>query len=132
MAMPSLVAWFCNQVRVHSVAPQRPNILIVLVDGADVGNFGACCNETVTPHIDSLAAEGLSFSNFHAASNGKATRMMLQSGVDPFPPVAARSAWSSLTPRRATQAYKVYLSNRMHSLGQLMRDGAYITQCSGK
>ncbi len=62
-------------------AAQRPNIVFILIDDAGFSDFGAYGSEIATPHIDSLAKEGLRFSNFHTASTCEATRVILQSGV---------------------------------------------------
>lgn len=59
---------------------RRPNVLIILADDlgfSDVGCFGG---EIATPHIDRLAAEGLRWTDFHAASACSPTRSMLLSG----------------------------------------------------
>ena len=46
-------------------APRRPNIVIILGDDlgfADMGSFGS---EIKTPNLDSLAGEGVRFTNFY-------------------------------------------------------------------
>ena len=132
MAMPYLVAMFCAKARAQAVAPQLPNIVLVITDGAAFSDFGAYGSATAVPHIDSLATEGLRFSNFHTASNGEAERVMLQSGVDPHPASAGTPSVVIADNQRGKSGYMGYLSDRVHSLGRLMRNGGYVTQYSGK
>lgn len=61
---------------------ERPNFLVIVADDlgfSDTGCFGA---EIQTPNIDSLAYEGLRFTDFHAAAACSPTRSMLLSGTD--------------------------------------------------
>lgn len=61
---------------------QRPNFLVIVADDlgfSDVGCFGG---EIKTPHIDSLAKNGLRFTDFHAAAACSPSRSMLLSGTD--------------------------------------------------
>ncbi|MEK6239618.1 MAG: sulfatase-like hydrolase/transferase, partial [Planctomycetales bacterium] len=51
-------------------ASERPNVIFLLTDDlgySDVGCYGA--SKVKTPHIDRLAAEGIRFTNFHAAAS---------------------------------------------------------------
>ncbi|TDJ31284.1 MAG: hypothetical protein E2O59_01040 [Gammaproteobacteria bacterium] len=61
-------------------ADDRPNILLIVADDlgyADLGSYGGNIN---TPNIDSLATEGLLFTQFHTAPMCSPTRAMLLSG----------------------------------------------------
>lgn len=61
----------------------RPNIIIILADDlgwADLGCYGNRFNET--PNIDSLAREGMRFTQFYAGPVCSPTRANLQSGQD--------------------------------------------------
>ncbi|NWF57371.1 MAG: sulfatase-like hydrolase/transferase, partial [Syntrophaceae bacterium] len=61
---------------------KRPNIVIILADDlgfADMGSFGS---EIKTPNLDSLAGNGVRFTNFYTHASCSPTRSMLLSGVD--------------------------------------------------
>src|SRR5687767_11857922 len=50
-------------------AAERPNIIVVLIDDMGWGDLSCFGGEGVTTqHIDRLAAEGLSFTNFYVGS----------------------------------------------------------------
>lgn len=60
----------------------RPNFVVIVADDwgyTDVGAFGG---EISTPHLDSLAANGIRFANFHTSAECSPTRAMLLTGVD--------------------------------------------------
>ena len=61
---------------------KQPNIVIILVDDMGYSDLGAYGSEIATPTIDRLAANGVKFSNFHAAAACTPTRGMLLTGVD--------------------------------------------------
>lgn len=47
----------------------RPNIVVILLESFSAQVVGALGGEAVTPHLDSLAREGILFSNIYAASD---------------------------------------------------------------
>lgn len=65
-----------------SATAQRPNFVVIVADDwgyTDVGAFGG---EISTPNLDSLAANGIRFANFHTSAECSPTRAMLLTGVD--------------------------------------------------
>jgi arylsulfatase len=71
-----------NMASAQPPSPRRPNIVIILGDDlgfADMGMFGS---EIKTPNLDSLAREGVRFTNFYTHASCSPTRSMLLSGVD--------------------------------------------------
>ena len=61
---------------------KRPNFLLIVADDlgfSDVSPFGS---EIPTPALDSLAQEGLRFTDYHTAAACSPTRSMLMSGTD--------------------------------------------------
>lgn len=63
---------FGAEVPAQAAVTQRPNIVFILIDDAGFSDFGACGGEIATPNIDSLAKEGMKFTNFHTASTCEA------------------------------------------------------------
>ena len=132
LALLGLAFLFSAEAPAQAAAPQRPNIVFVLIDDAGFSDFGAYGSEIATPNIDSLAKEGMKFTNFHTASTCEATRVMLQSGVDHHRAGAGTLGVVIADNQKGKPGYEGYLSERVHSLGQLMRDGGYATYYSGK
>ncbi|MBL9186433.1 MAG: sulfatase [Opitutaceae bacterium] len=63
-----LLVFLLLAVPLFSAAPRLPNIVVIFTDDqgyGDVGVFGA--KGYATPHLDSLARDGVKFTNFHVA-----------------------------------------------------------------
>lgn len=62
-------------------ADQRPNIIVIMVDDMGWSDLGCYGGEIETPHIDSLAAQGMRFTEFYNNSVCGATRASLLTGL---------------------------------------------------
>ena len=63
-----------------STHPETPNVLLVIFDDTGWSDFGCFGSEISTPNIDSLAAEGLRYRNFHVTPLCSPTRACLLTG----------------------------------------------------
>ena len=121
------------QVQAESTSSAKPpNILLVVADDlgfTDLGSFGG---EIETPNIDTLAKDGVRFSNFHTSVACSPTRSMLLSGTDNH--IAGMGNMGELiTPtQRGNPGYEGHLNNRVVSLAEVLRDGGYHTYMAGK
>ena len=59
-----------------------PNILLIVADDLGYSDLGVYGGEIATPTLDTLANQGVKFSNFYSAPICSFTRSMLLSGVD--------------------------------------------------
>jgi arylsulfatase len=113
-------------------APRRPNIVIILGDDlgfADMGSFGG---EIRTPNLDSLANNGVRFTNFYTHASCSPTRSMLLSGVDThLNGIGSMDEWTAPNQRGAV-GYEGYLNNRVVTLPQLLKGAGYHTYMVGK
>ena len=61
--------------------PSKPNVIIILTDDQGFGELGVTGNPVIrTPHIDRLAAQGVSLVNFHVMPVCSPTRACLMTG----------------------------------------------------
>ena len=66
---------------VSVAAQRRPNVVIILTDDQGFGELGATGNPLIrTPHIDRLAAQGVSLTNFQVMPVCSPTRACLMTG----------------------------------------------------
>jgi len=72
-----------------AAAPRRPNIVLILGDDMGFSDMGAFGSEIKTPNLDSLARDGVRFTNFYTHASSSPTRSMLLSGVDTTSMVSA-------------------------------------------
>jgi arylsulfatase len=113
-------------------ASRRPNIVIILGDDmgfADMGSFGG---EIRTPNLDSLAREGVRFTNFYTHATCSPTRSMLLTGVDThLNGLGNMDEWTAPNQRGAV-GYEGYLNDRVVTLPELLKGAGYHTYMVGK
>jgi len=113
-------------------APPRPNIVIIVADDmgfADLGSFGS---EIKTPNLDSLARDGVRFTNFYTHASCSPTRSILLSGVDShLNGLGNMDEWAAPN-QWGVDGYEGYLNNRVLTLPQLLKDAGYHTYMVGK
>jgi arylsulfatase A-like enzyme len=111
---------------------KKPNIVIILADDmgyADMSSFGS---EIRTPNLDSLANEGVRFTNFYTHASCSPTRSMLLSGVDThLNGLGNMNEW--IAPNQAgVPGYEGNLNHRVVTLPQLLKGAGYHTYMVGK
>ncbi len=117
-------------VHAQSVAP--PNVVLILADDlgyTDISPFGSEIN---TPNIARLAAEGLSFTNYHTAANCAPARAMLLTGVDSHRNGVPNIPESIPPEQLAYDHYQGVLSDDVVTLASLLRANGYHTYMTGK
>ena len=114
------------------VPPKRPNIVIILGDDMGFSDMGSFGSEIKTPNLDSLAREGLRFTNFYTHASCSPTRSMLLSGVDThLNGLGNMSEWTAPN-QLGRVGYEGYLNDRVATLPQLLKDAGYHTYMVGK
>lgn len=61
----------------------KPNVVVIVLDDLGFGSLGCYGSEIATPAIDSVAQDGVLFSNFHATALCSPTRASLLTGRNP-------------------------------------------------
>ena len=126
------VMWLVSATWVTCQADSRPNVIIVLVDDmgfSDVGCFGG---EIETPNIDSLAADGLRFTQFYNAGRCCPTRASLLTGLHPHQVGIGHMTEPPEQPLGFEGPYQGYLNDRCVTIAQVLRRAGYHTLMTGK
>lgn len=131
----SMIAAFAVTTTVGFVYPaeaQQPNILVIVADDMGYSDWGSFGGEIRTPNLDTLAQDGLRFTNFYAAPACSPSRSMLMTGIDHHM-VGMGTMGEVLEPNQTGKpGYEGYLNDRAVALPQLLRDAGYATMMSGK
>jgi arylsulfatase A-like enzyme len=110
---------------------RRPNFLVIITDDmgfTDLGAFGG--RDIRTPILSELANAGIRFTNFHGHLSCAPARAMLISGTGNHE--AGLGTQTDVESFRGQRGYERYLTDRVATLPEVLRDGGYRTYLSGK
>jgi arylsulfatase A-like enzyme len=113
-----------HTIRVEAKSDKKPNIIFILADDIGYGDFGCYgANKIRTPHIDSIAHNGVIFTNAYSpASTSSPTRYALITG---------EYAWRKkvgILPGNASLS----IDTSAYTLPRLLQDAGYCTGLVGK
>ena len=126
LGLSSLCSLTGCQSHVDNTELKNPNIVIILADDMGYGDvsFNNPYARTKTPNIDELAANGLCFTNAHAAGAVSIpSRYGLMTGRYFFRAERRDSYWGYLSP---------LIDQDRETIGTLMQRAGYSTACVGK
>lgn len=114
----------------------RPNVLLILADDLGWSDLGCYGGEIATPHLDSIAEDGLRFTQFYNTARCWPTRASLLTGYyaqqirrDALPSGMGgnqnrRPDWAELLPRRLKEVgYRSYHTGKWHLDGMPVAEG---------
>ena len=130
IAIAALAA--CVAGAAWSARPERPNIVLIVLDDVGMSDLGAFGGEIATPVLDQLAKKGVRFTNFHVAAACSPTRAMLYTGVDNHRAGVGTLENVIADNQKGKPGYEGFLNDRVVSIGHLLADAGYRTYFSGK
>lgn len=116
-------------------APQRsrPNIILIMADDAGFSDFGCYGGEIQTPNIDSLARDGMIFTQFYNAAKCCPTRASLLTGLYPHQAGVGDMINDSVSAQsNPYPAYQGRLSEHCITIAEALKQAGYNTLMSGK
>lgn len=105
----------------------RPNIIIILADDLGFSDVGCYGGEINTPAIDSLAKNGLRFTQFYNTSRCCPTRASLLTGLYPH-----QAGIGRMTMDQELPGYRGYLTENTVTIAELLQQSGYQTGMVGK
>ena len=115
-----------------SKAAERPNVVLILADDLGYTDISPYGSEINTPSIAQLAAEGLSFTNYHTAQNCGPARAMLLTGVDSHRNGVPNIPESIPPEQMEFGHYKGVLNDKVVTISSLLQESGYHTYMTGK
>ena len=108
-----------------------PNIIVVLLDDAGFSDYSFLGAKIQTPTIDSLAASGITISNFYVQPRCSPTRASLLTGQHPHSVgLGFLTTPATASPERG--AFQGFLEPSSTTLAEALKAGGYRTYLSGK
>lgn len=109
----------------------RPNIVVIMADDMGFSDLGCYGSEIRTPHLDSMASEGLRFTHFYNAARCCPTRASLLTGL--YPHQAGMGGMVSFPEQNRPEGpYQGYLNDHCVTIAEVLRQSGYRTYMSGK
>lgn len=120
---------------VNQIPPERPNVIVMLVDDLGWGDLGCYGSEIPTPNIDALSSNGVRFRQFYNSARCSPTRCSLLTGL--YPQQAAVNPANPLPDLRndnnvtfaellGSEGYRTYMAGKWH-----LGNGAYLPENRG-
>lgn len=111
----------------NSLADDRPNVVVILVDDMGFSDIGCYGSEIPTPNLDALAAKGLRFRQFYNTGRCCPTRAALLTGL-----YSHQSGVGHMTDDYKVPGYQGYLNDRCVTLGNVASLAGYLSAVTGK
>ena len=111
---------------VNTFAQNKPNVIIILVDDMGYSDIGAYGGEVDTPNIDSLAKNGLRFTQNYNSARCYPSRASLLTGLYSQQTGLADFTGADKTASRGP-AYLGYLNNNCVTLADVLKTAGYST-----
>ena len=105
----------------------RPNIIIILADDLGFSDIGCYGGEISTPNLDSLARNGVRFTNFYNTSRCCPSRASLLTGM-----YNHDAGIGEMTEDRHLPGYRGHLTNSVVTIAEVLKEAGYHTAMSGK
>ncbi len=109
---------------------KQPNVVVIVTDDSGYSDLGCYGGEISTPHLDSLAYNGVRFKNFYNYGKCSPTRAALLTGQ--YPTTVGAGDLCRVQSETNLQGYKGYLDANYPTLAELLKRGGYHTMMSGK
>lgn len=105
----------------------RPNIVLILADDMGWSDLGCYGSEIPTPHIDSLAKQGMQATRCYTASRCSPSRASIMTGCEPH-----QVDMGLLDDDSGRPGYRGRLNPAIPTLPELLKKSGYSTYLSGK
>lgn len=115
------------------LAADRPNIVLIMVDDMGYSDIGAWGGEIETPNIDSLAQNGLRFTQFYNSARCCPTRATLMTGLHPHQiGIGHMTGEQAKKNKNIPPAYAGNINDSCVTLAEVTKSAGYATFMAGK
>ncbi len=119
--------WLVTLWACAGVAAERPNILLIMSDDMGFSDIGCYGGEIQTPNLDSLAKEGVRFTQFYNMGRCCPTRASLLTGLYPH-----QAGVGHMMRDAGYDGYRGQLNHESATIAEVLGGGGYRTYMCGK
>ena len=110
----------------------KPNILVIMGDDFGFSDLGVFGSEISTPNLDQLGKEGKILTNYYTYPVCSPARSTFLTGVDNHI-AGIGTMFENIAPNQVNKTgYETFITDRVVSVAELLRDAGYDTLLSGK
>ena len=106
---------------------EPPNIIIIMADDMGYSDIGCYGSEIKTPNLDSLAKNGLQYTQFHNASRCCPTRASLMTGLYPH-----QAGVGDMVNDRRRPGYRGSIQSHATTIPKVLKVAGYTSYMTGK
>ncbi len=117
----------CLMASVAYAQPEKPNIIVIMSDDMGYSDIGCYGGEIATPTLDSLASNGLRYTQFYNTGRCCPTRASLLTGL-----YAHQAGIGEMTNDGGQPGYQGDLSHNAVTMAEALKPAGYSTYMSGK
>ncbi len=111
---------------------ERSNIMLLVLDDVGYTDLAPFGGEIEVPAIQSLAASGVTITDFHGAPNCSPSRAMYLTGVDNHKAGLGNMGETLLPQQQGKEGYEGILNNRVGTVAEILQENDYHTYMTGK
>lgn len=112
-----------------AAVPEKPNVVVILVDDMGFSDLGCYGSEIPTPNIDALAEHGVRFTQFYNTARCSPTRASLLTGV--YPHQAGMGHLDNIV-HEGSKGTTGRLRDDVVTMAEVLHDAGYLTCMTGK
>ncbi len=114
--------------------PERPDIILIMVDDMGFSDLGYMGGDVETPNLDALAGDGVRFSQFYNAGRCCPTRATLMTGLHPHQTGIGHmtNPPNSSSHDLGVHGYRGFLNRECVTIAEVLRENGYATLMTGK
>ncbi len=113
-------------------AADKPNVILIMVDDMGYSDIGCYGGEIETPNIDSLAKNGLRFTQFYNSARCCPTRATLVTGLHPHEVGIGHMTGENANFKNRPPAYAGNINDSCVTLAEVAKSAGYATFMTGK
>ncbi len=116
----------------HTPQRKAPNIVLILADDLGFSDIAPYGSEIQTPHLSTLAENGVQFTNYHTAASCAPTRAMLLTGVDSHRNGVPNIPETIPPEQKRFPHYQGTLDTKVTTVAEVLMSAGYHTYIAGK